>query len=91
MRLMLPLLMTCLLAACTMPVLSYPPAPNPNACGAAGLQGLIGLSATVIPPTGVWSTIRIIHPGELVSLEYSASRLNVRVDALNRIVQITCG
>ena len=91
MRLLFPVLMTALLSACVMPVVTYPPTTDPNACGAAGLQGLIGMSATVIPPTGVWASIRIIHPGDVVTMDYSASRLNVYVDAANRITRLTCG
>ena len=91
MRLLFPVLMTALLSACAMPIVSYPPPTDPNACGAPGLQRLIGMPATVIPPTGVWASIRIIHPGDIVTMDYSPIRLNVYVDAANRITRLTCG
>lgn len=92
MRLMPLALFPALLAGCVMIVPQPgPPVPDPGACGAAGLQALVGLSVRVLPRRGVWTAIRIIHPGEMVTMDYSASRLNVRVDGLGRILSLTCG
>lgn len=85
MRLILPLV-ALVLAACA------PPAdPGPDACGAAGLQGLIGQPESVLAATTFAGPIRIIRPGDAVTEDYSASRTNVMLDAQGRITAITCG
>jgi hypothetical protein len=35
--------------------------------------------------------VRWLQPGQLVTMEYRADRLNIEVDAQNRIVAIRCG
>ena len=95
MRLMLGLPLSALLAGCTLvaPPLAppMPPIPEANACGAAGLRDVIGLPVGVLPPKGPWSALRVIHPGDMVTMDYSTSRLNVTVDDGGRIKQLTCG
>ena len=75
-------------------VMVAPPAPNPPqpaSCGARSLQNLVGLSVRVLPPQGQWSAVRIIRPGDMVTMDYSPSRLNVRVNMADRILELTCG
>lgn len=71
-----------------------PPAQPGNdmaTCGASALQQVIGLPVRVLPDRGSWSSIRIIHPGEMVTMDYNADRLNVRVDRNGTILQLSCG
>jgi hypothetical protein len=95
MRLMPAVLLPALLAGCTMvapqPAPPYPSLPDANACGADGLRQVIGLPVAVLPPNGPWSALRVIRPGDGVTMDYSASRLNVMVDDGGRITQVTCG
>ena len=35
--------------------------------------------------------VRVIKPGQAVTMDYRGDRLNVEVDAHNAIVRITCG
>ena len=37
------------------------------------------------------SLVRVIRPGQAVTMDYSAGRLNVVVDARNRVERFTCG
>ena len=67
------------------------PAPAIDQCGAGGLQTLVGQPVRVLPDSGPWSTKRIIRPGQLVTQEFSATRLNVQVDRAGRILALTCG
>jgi hypothetical protein len=64
---------------------------SPDACGASGLQGLIGgpVPATIAAP----GPVRIYAQGDPVTMDYSERRLNVVLDAAtrSRIVAITCG
>jgi len=35
--------------------------------------------------------VRVIKPGQAITMDYSDSRLNVNVDAQNKIVKLSCG
>ncbi len=90
MRPILPLIvLTTLLQACTL----TPPAPMLpiGSCGAAGLQGLIGSPVALLPADGPWGALRVIRPGQMVTMDYSESRLNVTVDAADIILTLACG
>lgn len=88
-RLVVALAGASILAACepTQPE----PAPLPeDACGAAGYQTLIGASlAAASFPAGL--NMRVIRPGDMVTMDYRADRMNVELDADGRIVKIFCG
>lgn len=82
-----PLLLLPLLAGCE-PV---DPGVGP-VCAAAELQGLVGqpeaLAHTLENPSGA---IRIIRPGQAVTMDYSPSRLNVEIGADGRVASVHCG
>ncbi len=84
------------LAACTMEGPDPQPGPEPvptdlHTCGGDGLAGLIGQPASALPDHGGWSTLRVIRPGMMVTMDYSASRLNARVDGKDVILALSCG
>lgn len=90
MRPILPLIvLAALLQGCTL----APPVPMPpvGSCGAAGLQGLVGSPVALLPANGPWGALRVIRPGQAVTMDYSESRLNVTVDAGDIIQTIACG
>lgn len=91
MRLILPLVVVAL-AACT-PVIDgpFPPVDAPDACGASGLQGLVGQPEAVIYATTFTVQIRILRPGERHTDDYSTQRANFTVDRSGRITSVTCG
>jgi hypothetical protein len=68
-----------------------PPAFDLASCHAVGLDGLIGQPVRLIPATGAWSALRVIYPGQAVTMDYSATRLNVRVNAAGIIQSLSCG
>lgn len=75
-----------------------PPLPPQNAgeCNAAPAQGLVGrpaspdLAAEAQRLTGA-GTWRWLRPGQIVTMEYRGDRLNLHVDANNRVERIVCG
>lgn len=83
------------LAACApMP----PPGPPPLAsqCVAAPASWAIGQAATadVVERIRIDTNSRIarvLHPGQVITMEFSAQRVNVKVNERNAIVGITCG
>ena len=65
--------------------------PQENACRAVGMQGLVGKDQAVLAAMSLPQGTRIITPGMAVTEDYSASRLNIDIDARNRISGIWCG
>ncbi|PKP71018.1 MAG: hypothetical protein CVT82_04100 [Alphaproteobacteria bacterium HGW-Alphaproteobacteria-4] len=70
-----------------------PPEPGGevDTCGATALQGLIGQPESVLQGMVFAGPLRVIRPGQAVTMDYSAARLNVSLDAGGRIVRVTCG
>lgn len=85
-----------LLAACVTeggPGPAPGPAPEPaaDACGASGLQRLVGQPASTLDTMRFAQPIRVIRPGEMVTMDFSAGRLNFAVDDAERISRVYCG
>ena len=66
-------------------------------CDAATAQSFVGKEATEATvadaqrTAGAKGDVRMIKPGQAVTMDYRPDRLNVEVDARNAIVRITCG
>lgn len=60
-------------------------------CGGDKVSLLIGQPASVLPATGGWSALRLLRPGQMMTMDYSATRLNVMLDASGIMVDMTCG
>ncbi len=89
-----------LLAACAQPPAqpspSPAPAPSNGSCKAAGAQFAIGQLATAnlveqARQRAGAEMARMLRPGQVVTMEYNGSRLNVKVDAGNKVTEVTCG
>lgn len=65
-------------------------------CDASRAQSLVGQQATAelgaraVALTGA-RTIRWIQPGQVVTMDYREDRLNISLDARNRVEQVSCG
>lgn len=89
----------CLLAAltlsacvCEMPVEPQPGGIIPQStCGADRLQAYVGQPLQALPKAAPDVTQRVIRPGDAVTEDFSLQRLNVRLDAKDRITSLTCG
>jgi hypothetical protein len=72
------------------------PAHGAGACNAAPVQHMVGrVSTTSLAAeaqrrsgAGTW---RWLRPGQIVTMEYRADRLNIVIDANDRITAIRCG
>ena len=96
MRLLPPFVLAALvLQACTMvlpqPIPTPLPQPDLTSCHAVGLEGLVGAHVSLLPTNGAWSSVRIIKPGQMVTMDFSPTRLNVRVDNAGIIQSLACG
>ncbi|SHF41529.1 Peptidase inhibitor I78 family protein [Loktanella atrilutea] len=85
-----------LLAACQ-PVATAPGASpagtvpaGGDACGASAYADKIGgpMGDLRYPPE---QEARLINPGEMTTLEYKPTRLNIEIDAAGRITGLRCG
>jgi hypothetical protein len=87
-----------LTAACTVDAQMLPtPSPPPpslthsGGCGAGGLQGLVGQPESVLAGRRFSQPLRVIPPGQAVTMDYSPARLNIEIDARGRIAAVHCG
>lgn len=90
------LLLLPLLAACAAPVPPQPalpplPAPSEDTCNATPRAALIGQPATALERVYILGPVRIIRPGEGVTMDFSPARINFDLDATDRIARIFCG
>ena len=60
-------------------------------CGAADLQDLVGKPGAVLDGMRFSQDLRVLQPGTAVTMDYSADRLNIRLDARDVIVEVSCG
>lgn len=81
----------CVVAAPPQPDGPLPPEPSPDACGASGLQGLVGQSDRVLRTMRFSQPVRVIRPGMAVTMDYSPFRLNIETDRAGRIMRVYCG
>ncbi len=93
-----PFLAPLMLAACiVVPLPSPGPTPVPptpvgdDACGASGLQGLVGQPASVLQTMRFGVTVRVIEANMAVTMDYSANRLNIWLNPARIIQRVTCG
>jgi len=80
-----------LLAGACLPDASLPPPGTSGNCGAAELQYLLGQPASMLATLALTPATRIIRPGEAVTMDYSPDRLDIELDAIARIIRISCG
>lgn len=88
-----------LLSACT-PAAHAPAASTPTAgggeCNAGPIQSLVGQEASnelterAMRDSGS-SSVRVIAPGQAVTMDFRHDRLNLYTDAANLITRISCG
>jgi Peptidase inhibitor I78 family len=71
------------------------PAPAPvdltPACGADALAAFVGQPLAALQAHGLPPGARIIRPGDEVTEDFGPSRLNVDLDANDRVTRLWCG
>lgn len=88
-------MLTTISAACATSQTEIPEAGSAG-CDAAKVQHLIGtsadgdLAAKAVHLSGA-SSMRWLRPGQIVTMEYRADRLNMQLDDQNKVVAARCG
>jgi len=62
-----------------------------DTCGVAGLREFIGQDESVVAATLFTNPIRIVRPGDMVTMDFNPQRINFRVGEDGLIDEITCG
>lgn len=65
--------------------------PEQDACGAAGMQGLVGKDDDVLAAMTLPAGTRLIYPGTPVTEDYRPDRLNIDIEQSGRISGVWCG
>lgn len=65
--------------------------PEPETCGAEGMQDLVGQDKAVFAAMTLPMGTRIIPPGTAITEDYSPTRLNIDLDDKGRITRVWCG
>lgn len=81
------------LAGCVEPEAAAPEIPSGDAdtCGAAQHAGLIGGPGEAISGLSFPGPVRVIRPGQPVTMDFSAQRINFELDDAGAVFRITCG
>ena len=80
-----------LLSACVTGQVPVPPEDNLASCGADELQYLVGQPGVVLDGMRFSQDVRVIQYGMAVTMDYSATRLNIWLDRRDVIERVTCG
>ncbi len=79
-----------LLAGCTATQAPLPPQME-DTCGASEFAGLIGQNATALERTLLLGPVRVIRPGDAVTMDFRLDRVNFRIGEDETIQRIDCG
>lgn len=75
-------------SSCSITSLAADPVEN---CAASTYEYVVGLDREVLDTTLMPASTRIIGPDDLVTQDYSPSRINVNVDDFDVIERVYCG
>lgn len=72
------------------------PAPTATLCNAAPAQFALGrqADATLVNDARTRAgakTVRVLKPGQVVTMEFNAERLSLSVDDAGRVTRVSCG
>lgn len=85
-----------LMVACAQQAPAPAAPPPPGECAAQSAQGLQGrlfnteLQAEAQRLSGA-RAVRVIRPGQAVTMDFNARRLNIELDASDRVARLRCG
>ena len=78
------------LAACAAPEQPLPPQLE-DTCGAARFADLIGQEATALERELLLGPVRVIRPGDAVTMDCLPERVNFNIDDEGTIMMVDCG
>lgn len=72
---------------------SLPPLPEAaqDSCNARRHAALIGADRDILEKTLILQPVRIITPDQAVTMDFLPTRLNITLDATERVIRLSCG
>jgi hypothetical protein len=83
------LALTLPLAGCV--VETVPTRPDLSTCTSNATHQLVGTSISLVNTSQLASTVRILPPNGIATMDYNPARLNISTDANGIITQVSCG
>jgi hypothetical protein len=77
------------LAGCV--VDTVPTRPDLSSCTSNATHRLVGSSISLVNTSSLASTVRILPPNGIATMDYNPARLNISTDANGIITQVSCG
>lgn len=70
--------------------------PPDDGCGASRLRSFVGQTLDAAAQARAATTsgarvVRVIRPGQAVTMDYSIDRLNIEVDEQDKVMSVRCG
>lgn len=98
-RFLVPTLLGLLLAACAQPPVAAPPATAPSPPGTCQAEPARSAVGQLLTPELVEDArrrsgaarARVLRPGQVVTMEFDGTRLNLQVDEGQRVTAVRCG
>lgn len=79
------------LSACVEAPVTAEPEPGTDECHASAMQDLVGQDRSVLDTMRFGVPVRIIGPGQAVTMDYIATRMNIEYGENGRITRVSCG
>ncbi len=79
-----------LLAACAPARPSLPPT-IADTCGARDYGNLIGQDVTALEKVLILGPVRVVRPGDMVTMDFREDRINFGIGTDDKIVEVSCG
>ena len=73
------------------PAVPSVPPPEADTCKAAQFAGLIGQDATALERVLIMRQIRVIRPGDAITMDLRPTRINFDISEAEAIARIWCG
>ena len=74
-----------------MPDVPAPPVQQADTCGFAPYTRLVGQDATALERELILRQVRVIRPGDAVTMDFRPERLNFEIDPVGRVGRLFCG
>jgi hypothetical protein len=70
---------------------TVPTRPDLSTCTSNATHQLVGSSISLVNTSALASTVRILPPNGIATMDYNPARLNISTDANGIITQVSCG
>ena len=68
-----------------------PTLPDLSSCTANSTHNLVGSSISLVNTSSLASTVRVLPPNAIATMDYNPARLNIETDASGIITRVSCG